>query len=59
MKQAKIEAMRGRVLSAPDKVYTNDVYQYWINGNGQLCRAFVDDLDTTEMLKEGAIEILD
>lgn len=58
MKRDKIEAMRKRVLSTPDKVYTNEVYQYWINGNGELLRAFVEDLDTMEMYKKGAFEII-
>lgn len=59
MKQSKIDAMRERVLSAPDKVYENEVYQYWIDASGHLCRAFLDDLDTMAMYEEGAIEILD
>jgi hypothetical protein len=51
--------MRKKVLATPDKVYKTKVYQYWINGNGELCRARLSDLDTMAMYEDSAIEILD
>lgn len=48
-------AIREKVLATPDKVYSTKVFQYWINGNGELCRARKADLDTVEC----EIEILD
>lgn len=55
----QINAIREKVNATPDKVYNTKVYQYWINGSGQLCRAKLADLDTTEMYTENAIQILD
>ena len=51
--------MRKKVMQTRGKVYCTKVYQYWINSNGHLCRARRENLDTTEMYKQGAIEILD
>lgn len=51
--------MRAKVMATPDKIYKTSVYQYWINGSGNLCRARLEDLDTTAMLEDGAVEILD
>ena len=53
------KAMYEKVMATPDKVYCTKMYQYWINGNGELCRARLSDLDTTAMLDSGAIEKLD
>ena len=54
----KYIAIYDKVKAAPDKVYNTKVYQYWLNGNGELCRAKRTDLDTAAMLEPGAIEIL-
>ena len=54
----KYIAIYDKTKAAPDKVYNTKVYQYWINGSGELCRAKHTDLDTTAMLEPGAIEIL-
>ncbi len=59
MTTKQINAIREKVNAAPDKVYNTKVYQYWINGSGQLCRARIVDLDTTKMYSENAIQILD
>lgn len=54
----KYIAIYDKTKDATDKVYNTKVYQYWINGNGELCRAKRADLDITAMLEPGAIEIL-
>ena len=59
MTTKQIESIRNKVNAAPDKVYKTKVYQYWFNGSGQLCRARLADLDTTEMYNDNAIQILD
>ena len=59
MTAKQINTIRKKVNAAPDKVYNTKVYQYWINGSGQLCRARLANLDTMEMYTENAIQILD
>lgn len=59
MKNKQIETMREKVMATPEKVYKTKVYQYWINGSGQLCRAKLADLDTMSMYEDGALEVLD
>ena len=54
-----IENIRKKVLESDNKTYTTKIYQYWIDGNGHLKRARKQDLDTMEIYKENAIEILD
>lgn len=54
----KYMAIYETVKASPDKVVNTKVYQYWLNGNGELCRARRSDLDTTAMLEPDAIEIL-
>ena len=51
--------MREKVMATDTKVYNTKKYQYWINGNDELCRARQDELDTMAMYNPGAIEILD
>lgn len=48
MNNNQIESMREKVMGTEQKVYNTKVYQYWINGNGELCRAKRDELDTVE-----------
>lgn len=59
MKIERINSIREKVMSSPDKVYNTKVYQYWINGNGELCRTKQENLDTMEMYNKDAIQILD
>jgi len=59
MTSKQIKAIREKVNAAPDKVYSTKVYQYWLNGSGQLCRARLADLDTAAMYNDNAIQILD
>ena len=47
--------MREQVMATDTKVYNTKKYQYWINGNGELCRARRDELDTVDC----EIEVLD
>ena len=47
--------MREQVMKTDNKVYNTKKYQYWINGNGELCRARLDELDTVDC----EIEVLD
>lgn len=47
-----------KTSAAPDKVYRTKKYQYWINGNGELCRALLANLDTMAMYDSGSIEVL-
>lgn len=54
----KYLAIYEQVKASPDKVINTKVYQYWLNGSGELCRSKRADLDTTAMLEHGAIEIL-
>lgn len=55
MNSNQIKNIREKVMATPDKVYNTKVYQYWINGNGELCRSRRDELDTIEC----QVEILD
>lgn len=55
MNKTQIERIREKTMTAENKVYNAKVYQYWINGNGQLARAKKQDLNTIEC----EIEILD
>lgn len=55
MTNNQIKAMRAKVMATQDKVYNTKVYQYWINGSGELCRARRAELDTVEC----EIEVLD
>lgn len=55
MNKAKIEEIRKKTLATQDKVYNAKIYQYWINSNGELCRARKTELDTIEC----KIEIID
>ena len=50
-----IKNIRDKCLKTFDKVYKTRVYQYWINGNGELCRARLEELDTPDC----KIEVLD
>ena len=59
MTPRKAEAMREKVLRSACQVYENEVYQYWIDANGHLCRAMLDDLDTLGMYENEAVEVLD
>jgi len=59
MTTKQINEIRENVNAAPGKVYNTKLYKYWLNGSGQLCRARLADLDTTEMYNENAIQILD
>lgn len=40
--------MLEKVLKTCDKVYNTKKYQYWVNGNGELCRARQDELNTAD-----------
>lgn len=51
--------MRAKVMATPDKIHTTKTFQYWIDAAGHLCRARIEDLDTTAMLEDGAVEVLD
>lgn len=55
MNNNQIKAMREKVMGTQDKVYETKVYQYWLNGNGELCRARRNELDTLEC----KVEVLD
>jgi len=55
MNNTQIKTMREKVMATQEKVYTTKVYQYWLNGNGELCRAKRDELDTVDC----KVEILD
>ncbi len=55
MTHTERERMRNKVMAADTKVYNTKVYQYWINSNGELCRARRDELDTINC----EIEVLD
>lgn len=59
MSSEKIKAMHEKVMATATKVYETKIYQYWINEDGRLCRAYLSDLDTMAMYEPGAIEILD
>ena len=55
MNKTQIERIREKTVAMENKIYNTKIYQYWINGNGQLARAKKKDLDTLEC----KIEILD
>ena len=55
MNSNQIKAMREKVMATQEKVYNTKVYQYWLNGNGELCRAKRDELDTVDC----KVEVLD
>ena len=59
MNSKQIESMRSKVMQTLDKVYNTKVYQYWIDADGHLVRARLDNLDTVAMLDPEAIEVLD
>lgn len=55
MTNDQIKAMREKVAATQTKVYNTKVFQYWLNGNGELCRARRSELDTVDC----NIEVLD
>lgn len=55
MTNNQIKTIREKVIAAQTKVYNTKVYQYWINGSGELCRARRGELDTVDC----NIEVLD
>lgn len=55
MNKTQIERIREKTMTAENKVYNTKVFQYWINGNGELARARKTELNTIEC----KIEILD
>ncbi len=55
MNNNQVKAMREKVMATQEKVYNTKVYQYWLNGNGELCRAKRDELDTLDC----KVEVLD
>ena len=55
MNKTQVEIIREKTIATEKKVYNTKVFQYWINGNGQLVRAKKQDLNTIEC----EIEILD
>ena len=59
MNSNQIKAMREKVMATQEWVYKTKVYQYWLNGSGELCRARLSDLDTMAMYEPEAIEVLD
>ena len=48
MNTKQIKAIREKVAATQEKVYNTKVYQYWLNGNGELCRARRAELDTPD-----------
>lgn len=59
MSSEKIKAMHEKVMATATGVYKTKIYQYWINGDGHLCRAYLSGLDTMAMYEPDAIEVLD
>ena len=59
MKIERISSIREKVMQSPEKVYNTKTYQYWINGNGELCKAKRADLDTMKMYDKDAIQIIE
>ena len=55
MNNNQIKKMRDNVMATLDEVYNTKVYRYWLNGNGELCRARRAELDTVDC----EIEVLD